>query len=314
MGNIAFHPLEASTLAPQVDLLFYTLLAFSFALGTFLVFLVVRYSVLYRAGSGADRTGPRGRHIVIEVAWTSASALIALGIFIWGASLFLERDNPPAGAIEIQGFGKQWMWKFEHDNGRREINELHVPAGKPVIVKLGSEDVIHSLFIPAFRVKQDAVPGMATSLWFEATKPGTYDLFCAEYCGTEHSRMRGHVTVMTDQDFAAWLAASPSTQTLAEEGAALFRSYGCSGCHGPGGTVRAPRLEGVFGHPVALADRRTVMADEAYIRDSILNPTKDVAAGYDPIMPSFKDLIEEDDLMRLVAYVKSLGTAGKASP
>jgi cytochrome c oxidase subunit 2 len=314
MGGLILHPPEASTLAPQVDLLFYTLLAFSLVLGTFLVFLVLRYCVLYRRGANTDRSGPRTRHIAIEIAWTSASAIVALGIFIWGASLFLERDNPPPGAIVIHGFGKQWMWKFEHANGRREINELHVPVDRPVVVKLGAEDVIHSLFIPAFRIKQDAVPGMATSVWFEATETGTYDLFCAEYCGAGHSKMRGHVIVMSAADFADWLAAAPTSQTLAEEGAALFRSYGCSGCHGPNSSIRAPRLEGVFGHPVALAGRRTVMADEAYIRDSILNPTKDVAAGYDPIMPSFKDLIEEDDLMRLVAYVKSLGTEQEASP
>jgi cytochrome c oxidase subunit 2 len=314
MGGIILHPPEASTLAPQVDMLFYTLIAFSLALGTFLVFLVVRYCVLYRRGADTDRSGPRTRHIAIEVGWTSASAIVALGIFVWGAGLFLERDNPPPNAIEIQGFGKQWMWKFEHANGRREINELHVPVNRPVIVRLGAEDVIHSLFIPAFRIKQDAVPGMATSVWFEATETGTYDLFCAEYCGTEHSKMRGHIVVMSEADFADWLAANPSTQTLAEEGAVLFRAYGCSGCHGSNSSVHAPHLEGVFGHPVALADRRTVMADEAYIRDSILNPTKDVAAGYDPIMPSFKDLIAEDDLMRLIAYVKSLGTEQEASP
>jgi cytochrome c oxidase subunit 2 len=314
MGGLILHPPEASTLAPQVDLLFYTLLAFSLALGTFLVFLVVRYCVLYRRGADTDRSGPRARHIAIEIGWTSASAIVALAIFVWGADLFLERDNPPANAIEIQGFGKQWMWKFEHANGKREINELHVPVGRPVIVRLGAEDVIHSLFIPAFRIKQDAVPGMATSVWFEATETGTYDLFCAEYCGTEHSKMRGHVVVMSAPDFASWLASSPSGQTLAGEGAVLFRSYGCSGCHGPNSSVRAPHLEGVFGHPVALADKRTVMADEAYIRDSILNPTRDVAAGYDPIMPSFKDLIAEDDLMRLIAYVKSLGTEQEASP
>jgi cytochrome c oxidase subunit 2 len=307
MDGVALHPVEASTIAPQVDLLFYSLLAFSFGLGLFLTAMVVAYAVKYRRGSNADRSGEQSRSFWLEASWIGATGLIALGIFLWGANLFLERDAPPADAMLIAAFGKQWMWKFEHPNGRREVNELHIPVDRPVLVSLSSEDVIHSLFIPAFRVKQDAVPGRQSKLWFEATRAGTYDLFCAEYCGTQHSEMRGRIIVMPPEEFTSWLAMAPSTQSLVEQGATLFRALGCSGCHGPGGTVRAPRLEGVFGHPVALADRRTVLADEAYIRDSILEPQKDVAAGYDPVMPSFNGLIEEDDLMKLVAYVQSLG-------
>ena len=309
MGGLALHPVEASTIAPQVDLLFYALLAFSFALGIFLTAMIVTYAVKYRRGSAADRSGERSRNFWLEAGWISATTLVALGLFLWGAQLFLERDAPPPDAMMIAGFGKQWMWKIEHPGGQREIDELHVPVNRPVLVSLSSEDVIHSLFIPAFRVKQDAVPGRVTKVWFEATKAGTYDLFCAEYCGTQHSEMRGRIVVMAPEAFAGWLAASPSEQSLVEQGAALFRALGCSGCHGPGGTVRAPPLEGVFGHPVPLADRRTVLADEAYIRDSILEPLKDVVASYEPVMPSFKGLIEEDDLMKLVAYVKSLGGA-----
>lgn len=309
MDGVALHPVEASTIAPQVDLLFYSLLAFSFGLGIFLTAMVVTYAVKYRRGSQADRSGEQSRNFWLEASWITATGLIALGIFLWGANLFLERDAPPSDAMMIAAFGKQWMWKFEHPNGRREVNELHIPVGRPVLVSLSSEDVIHSLFIPAFRVKQDAVPGRVAKLWFEATKTGTFDLFCAEYCGTQHSEMRGRVVVLPPEEFTSWLAMAPSTQSLVEQGATLFHGLGCSGCHGPGGTVRAPRLEGVFGHPVALADRRTVLADEAYIRDSILEPLQDVAAGYEPVMPSFKGLIEEDDLMKLVAYVKSLGEA-----
>jgi cytochrome c oxidase subunit 2 len=309
MDSLALHPIEASTVAPQVDLLFYALLAFSFGLGIFLTAMVVTYAVKYRRGSSADRSGEQSRNFWLEATWIGATGLIALGIFLWGANLFLERDAPPSDAMLIAAFGKQWMWKFEHSNGRREVNELHIPVNRPVLVSLSSEDVIHSLFIPAFRVKQDAVPGRVAKLWFEATRPGTYDLFCAEYCGTQHSEMRGRIVVMPPEDFTSWLGMAPSAQSLVEQGATLFRGFGCSGCHGPGGTVRAPPLEGVFGHPVPLADRRTVLADEAYIRDSILEPLKDVVAGYEPVMPSFKGLIEEDDLMKLVAYVKSLGEA-----
>jgi cytochrome c oxidase subunit 2 len=203
------------------------------------------------------------------------------------------------------------MWTFEHQNGKRELNELHVPVGKPVIVNLSSEDVIHSLFIPAFRVKQDAVPGRQTRLWFEATQVGTYDLFCAEYCGSQHSEMRGKVIVMPEAEFATWLAQGPTEQPLVAQGEELFRALGCSGCHGPNSTVRAPRLDGVYGHPVALSDRRTVVADEAYIRDSILQPLKDVAAGYDPVMPAFQGLISDADLSKLVAYIKSLSPEGQ---
>ncbi len=308
MDTIALHPPQASTLAPQVDLLFYALLAFSFGLGLLLATFMISYVVRYRRGSNADRSGEQQRNLVFEVSWTSASALIALGIFLWGANLFLERDHPPADAMLIAGFPKQWIWKFQQPDGRWEINELHVPIGKPIIVRLRSEDVIHSLFIPAFRIKQDAVPGRLTSVWFEATKAGTYDLFCAEFCGTQHSEMRGHVIALPEEEFAKWLETRPTEQSIAEQGASLFRSFGCSGCHGPNSTVRAPRLEGVFGHPVPLQSGGTVIADEAYVRDSVLEPLKDVVAGYAPVMPSFKGLVEEDELNKLVAYVKSLAT------
>lgn len=313
MNGIALHPDVASTLAPQVDLLFYSLLIFSFGLGIFLTFLVVRYAIRYRRGSNVDRSGARSRNLVMEVAWTSATTVIAFVLFGWGAVLFVQRDHPPRDAIEISGIGRQWMWQFEHAEGRRELNELHVPVGKPVIVHLASQDVIHSLFIPAFRIKQDAVPGMATSLWFEATKTGTFDLFCAEFCGTQHSEMRGHVIVMPLEDYSRWLTQGPTTQSLASQGETLFRALGCSGCHGPGSTVRAPDLTGVYGHPVALESLRTVIADEAYLRDSILQPAKDVAAGYEPIMPSFDGLIEEADLSKIIAYLKSLSPEGAPS-
>ncbi len=305
---ILLHPLEASTLAPRVDLLFYALLIFSTLLMAFLLAMVITYVVRYRRGSNADRSGTPHRHWLLEAGWTTVAAVVALAIFAWGAKLYLDRDRPPAGAMEIAGFGKQWMWKFEHANGRREINELHVPTGRPVVVTLAAEDVIHSMFVPAFRLKMDAVPGRTTRLWFEATKQGTYDLFCAEYCGAEHSEMRGYVYVMAPEDFAGWLAAAPSEQSLAEQGHALFRALGCSGCHDPGGTVRAPSLEGVYGHPVALANRQTRLADDAYLRDSILQPLKEVAAGYEPVMPSFDGLVDEDELGKLIAYIKSLAT------
>lgn len=304
--SIPFVPEQASNFAPGVDLLFYALLAFSFGLGLVLTFLVVRYSARYRAGSRADRSGRRARSLRLEIAWTAATVAIAFGLFAWGAVLFVDRNKAPADAIEIAAIGKQWMWKFRHPGGQREINELHVPVGQPVVVSLASQDVIHSFFVPAFRVKQDAVPGRTTRVWFTATKPGRYHLFCAEYCGTQHSGMRGQVIAMQPERYAAWLEARSGGEPLAAAGERLFRALGCSGCHGAESRIPAPSLEGLYRRPVPLASRRTVIADEAYLRDSILQPQKHVVAGYGAVMPSYDELIDEDELQMIVAYIKSL--------
>lgn len=304
--GIPFVPQQASSIAGKVDALFYALLAFTALLGLFLTGLVVGYAIKYRAGSAAERTGKRGRSLPLEIAWTAASLAVAFVFFGWGAAIFVRREQPPADALEIAGLGKQWMWIFRHPGGQREIDELHVPAGRAVIVSLASQDVIHSFYVPAFRLKQDAVPGRTTRLWFIATQPGRYRLFCAEYCGTQHSGMGGWVTVLPPERFAAWLAAQGGSELLAESGARLFRALGCSGCHAPSSKVRAPGLEGLYGRPVALADSRTVMADDRYLRDSVLDPGKEVVAGYAPVMPSFDGLIDEADLQMLLAYLKSL--------
>ena len=304
--GVPFLPAEASSSSGSVDMLFFALLAFTVALGLFLTLLVVGYSIRYRAGSPADRTGERGRPLPLEIGWTVASLLIAFVIFGWGAVLFVRRDHPPAGALQIAGLGKQWMWEFRHPGGQREIDELHVPVGRPVVVSLASQDVIHSFFVPAFRMKQDAVPGRTTHVWFTVTEPGRYRLFCAEYCGTQHSEMGGWVDAMPPERYAAWLAAQGEGETLAAAGAKLFRALGCSGCHGNSSKVRAPDLAGVYGRPVALASRETVIADERYLRDSILQPDREIAAGYDPVMPSFDGLVDEAELQMLLAYLKSL--------
>jgi cytochrome c oxidase subunit 2 len=304
--SVQFAPPEASSSAGSVDMLFYALLTFSFLLGLFLTGLVVGYAVKYRAGSKAKRTGERSRNLWLEVTWTTASLVIAFVFFAWGAELFVQRDRPPADALQIAGLGKQWMWEFRHPGGQREIDALHVPAGRPVVVSLASQDVIHSFFVPAFRVKQDAVPGRTTHVWFTATKPGRYHLFCAEYCGTQHSEMGGWVTVMPPEQYAAWLKGQGEGETLAASGEKLFRALGCSGCHGNSSKVRAPDLANVYGRPVALEGKQTVIADERYLRDSILNPGKEVAAGYAPVMPSFDGLIDEGELQMVIAYLKSL--------
>lgn len=311
MNEIALHPISASTAAPGVDLLFTALLAFSAIVGLILFGMIIVWGVRYRKGSLADRSGARSENNLLELGTIGGLFIVAFGLFGWGAWLFLARDHVPANAIHIIGTARQWMWQFEHDNGEKELNALHVPVNVPVVVDLVSEDVIHSMFVPAFRIKQDVVPGLATRVWFEATETGSFDLFCAQYCGTQHSEMRGQIVVMTQADFARWLSARPTDKTLAEQGAELFRSLGCSGCHDNSPTVRAPDLHGIYGRPVALSDRTTVIADDQYIRDSILQPLKQVAAGYDPIMPSFDGLIAPDDLEKLIAYVKSLSPGGQ---
>jgi cytochrome c oxidase subunit II len=304
--GIPFFPQQASSIASGIDILFYTLLAFAVLLGLFLTSLVVGYAVKYRVGSKADRTGARARSFPLELAWTSASLAIAFIFFGWGAVLFVRRERPPPDAIEIAGLGRQWMWEFRHPGGQREINELHVPVGKAVVVSLASQDVIHSFYVPAFRVKQDAVPGRTTHVWFIATEPGRYHLFCAEYCGTQHSEMGGWVTAMAPEQYASWLGNQHESETLAASGEKLFRALGCSGCHGTSSKVRAPELDGIFGRPVALANQQTIIADDRYLRDSILIPNKEIAAGYEPVMPSFEGLVDEAELQMLMAYLKSL--------
>jgi cytochrome c oxidase subunit 2 len=305
-------PLAASVQADMVDQIFIVLLALS-VLVTLIVFgLVFIFAVRYRRGSNAKRGRLPG--IVtreIEIGWTSATLLLFLFIFWWAASANVSALVPPRDALEIHVLAKQWMWKTQHPSGAREINALHVPIDKPVRLLMESQDVIHSFFIPAFRIKQDVLPGRdaPTQLWFQASKLGTYGLLCAEYCGTDHSAMRGRIVVMTQQDYAAWSVAQPDGDDLAHQGAALFVSRGCSGCHAAASKVHAPRLAGLYGRTVALQDGRSVLADDAYIRDSILQPRRDIVAGYEPIMPSFAGVLDDGEIQGLIAYIKSLRNA-----
>jgi len=300
-------PARASSYAGQLDFLFICLLIIAFLTAGLVIFLLILFAAKYRHSNPADRGKPTRKTWRWEVGWTTASLLIFVGLAVWGADIYLHLYNPPADAMQIFVVGKQWMWKAQHPGGQREINELHVPVGQDVRLVLASQDVIHSFFVPALRVKQDVVPGRYETLWFRADRPGRYHIFCAEYCGTDHAHMGGWLTVMEPRAFADWLSDQGGQQTLAAQGAALFRSYGCSGCHEPGGTVRAPNLAGVFGSPVPLSDGSVVVADESYVRDSILDPKKQVAAGYDPVMPTFDGQLGEDDLAKLVAYVESIG-------
>ena len=232
--------------------------------------------------------------------------VLTLIFFVWGARLFSEQKNPPAGAMQIDAIGRQWMWKFQHPGGQSEINDLHVPEGQAVIIRMISQDVIHALYIPALRIQMDTIPGRYTEIWFQANKTGSFHLFCSEYCGTDHSEMDGTLTIMKPADYQKWLTQSASGATVVSAGEALFQSYGCSGCHRTGSTVKAPSLAGLFQKPVPLEAGGTVMADDSYIRGKILDPNGNKIAGYKQNMPAYKGKIGEDDLIRIVAYVKSL--------
>ena len=304
----------ASTAAVHHDLLFWTMLGFCGLLTLVLAGLVVTFAVAYRRGSPANRDRPPSNARGLEVAWTILPLLAFLGVFGWGAFEFVRLHEVPADALPVYVVGKQWMWTLQHRNGRREIDELHVPLGQPVELVMTSQDVIHSFFVPAFRLKQDVVPGRYTSLWFKATQLGEFHLFCSEYCGSQHSAMIGRVVVMEPAAFARWLASGPTVPGLAQQGFALYRQHGCSGCHEAGSTVHAPALERLLGSTVHLQDGRSLVADENYVRDSILAPDKDIVAGYAPVMPSFAGQLDEAQIEALIAWLRSTGAPTEHAP
>jgi cytochrome c oxidase subunit 2 len=303
---IPFWTPGASAHAGDVDLLFTGLLLISLCITGLLFLLLLTFAIRYRAGSAADRSDRIRKTWRWEVGWTAATFVAFLVLFGWAASLYLDLYDTPREALPIYIVAKQWMWKAQHPGGQREINELHIPVNRPVRLIMASQDVIHSFFIPAFRLKHDVVPGRYQDLWFEPTKLGVFQLLCAEFCGTDHSRMSGRIVVLEAADYEQWLSHQDVTGTLAAEGARLFGDLGCGGCHGAGSAVRSPPLVGLYGKPVSLQDGTITVADERYIRDAIVLPRAQVTAGYAPVMPSFAGKIGEDDLVRLIAYIKSL--------
>ena len=266
------------------------------------------FAIKYRRRSDTERPKPIHGSMAVEITWSIIPLGIFLLIFGWGAKVYFTTLDAPENSLRIYVMGKQWMWKAQHPDGQSEINELHVPVGRPVQLILTSQDVIHSFYIPAFRMKRDAVPGRYSSLWFQATKPGAYHLFCAEYCGTEHSYMRGTVTVMRPADYERWLAGGAGGDTMAAAGRKLFERLGCVNCHGK----TCPALEGVYQNEVPLASGQIVRADDAYLRESILDPGAKIVAGFPNLMPSFRGQVSEEDLMKLLAYIRSLGAPGAA--
>jgi cytochrome c oxidase subunit II len=310
----AFMPVSASVQAVQTDRIYDLLLALSVVIVFIVGSLIVVFSIRYRRGSKANRGElPRIMSREFEIGWTSVTLFLALFIFWWVSSTQLSALVAPKNALEIHVVAKQWMWKTQHANGAREINELHVPIDVPVRLVMTSQDVIHSFFVPAFRMKKDVLPGRYTETWFRATKLGSFHLFCAEYCGSEHSRMTGRIVVVSQDEYGRWLAAQPQGDGPAKEGEAIFQARGCSGCHAEASKVHAPKLRGLYGRAVQLADGRTVTADDAYLRDSMLLPKRDITAGYDPIMPSYKGILTDGEIISLTAYIRSLSTtAGDA--
>jgi cytochrome c oxidase subunit 2 len=312
-------PEQASTLAPQTDALLFFLLAVTTFFVVLIAGTIIVFMIRYRRRD-PDEIPESGAHgsLALEIAWTVPPLVIVMVIFFWGASLFATIQRPPDDAINIDVVGKQWMWKLQHMEGRREINELHIPVGKPVKLTMTSEDVIHSFFVPAFRTKQDAVPGRYTTTWFEATKPGAYHLFCAEYCGTIHSGMIGYVIAMEPAEFQAWLQSGQAgglpPVSPAAAGEALFQAQGCVSCHAAGTGQRGPQLAGLFGTTVHFEDGGTSVADENYLRESILDPHAHLVQGYQAIMPTYQGLLSEENVMQLIAYLKTLKTAEAKTP
>ena len=310
--QLPLFPEQASSAAPQVDALYGWCVALAAFFTLLVAVLVVYFAVRYRRRS--EDEAPRAIHgsLPLELAWTFIPLVLALGTFYWGASVYFHLSRPPDDAMDVYVVGKQWMWKFQHPEGAREINELHLPVGRAVRLTMATEDVIHSFFVPAFRVKWDVVPGRYTTAWFQPTKVGRYHLFCAEYCGTKHSGMIGWVEVMEPTDYQNWLSGGSAGGTLVQQGERLFSELACQSCHLAGPTQRGPALTGLFGRTVQLKDGTTVTADNAYLRESVLNPTARVVAGYDPIMPVYQGLVNEEGLMAIVTYIKSLTPEGGA--
>ena len=309
MQSLPFQPEQASSIARSVDQLYFFLTAVTLFF-TALIFSVIFYFMIkYRRRSPGERPKAIEGSFPLEVLWTAIPTLIVALIFVWSSILYFRNAEPPKGAMEIFVTGKQWMWKVEHPEGQREINELHVPLGRPVKLTMTSEDVIHDFFVPAFRVKKDVLPGRYTMLWFEATKLGTFHLFCAQYCGAFHAGMIGSIIVQEPDEYERWLAGGAPGESVEQAGEKVFQASGCPTCHVADGTGLGPSLVGVYGNPVKLTTGETVTADDAYMRESILLPKAKIVLGYSPIMPSFQGQMTDEQLNNVIAYLRALGKA-----
>ena len=304
---IPFWPDTAAINAVVVNNLYIAELGLSALIMVTVVGMMLVFCIRYRKGSANSRADRVQKTWHFEIGWTTATLVAFLVLFVWGASIYIWLYQVPHSDEEVYVVAKQWMWKIEHPGGQREIDALHVPVDKTIRVVMASEDVIHSFFIPAFRIKRDVVPGTLQTIWFKADKTGVFKLECTQFCGLQHATMKGEVDVLSGPDYARWLTQQGVHESLAEQGEAVFRAHGCSGCHDANSTVHAPSLAGLYGTYVHMQDGSVRIADEAYIRDCILNPRSFTVAGFPPVMPDFSGQLGEDDLMKLVAYIKSLG-------
>jgi len=307
--TIPLAPEQASTFAGEVDALYFYLVGIAVFFSTLIAVLIFYFAVKYRRRSPDEVPRPIAGSVKLETAWSAIPFLIMMTLFAWGVSVYFKETRPPDNALDVFVVGKQWMWKFQHSGGQREINELHVPLGRKIKLTMTTEDVIHAFYVPAFRLQFDVVPGRYTYAWFEATQTGRFHLFCAEYCGLNHAGMGGYVVVQQPEEYEAWLN-SRATDSPASQGEKLFASLGCATCHLLDRPGRCPNLRGLYGKPVQLDTGETVMADDAYLRESILNSQAKIVAGYQrpSIMPLFQGQISEDQTLQLMAYIKSLGT------
>ena len=307
LTNSALFPREASSIAPQMDALYFFLLGMTLTGLVLVGAILVVFSMRYRKSVHPVATQIEGSTL-LEATWTIIPLAIFLITFVWGAVLYFRIYNPPVNSMNIYIVGKQWMWKAEHPGGQHEINALHVPTGQNIQLTMISQDVFHSFSIPDFRIKREVIPGRYSTVWFNATTPGVYHIFCTQYCGTNHSQMIGEVTALSPDDYKKWTEESTSGMSLAQNGERLFASMGCNACHSGNAAARGPSLAGVFGSRLTLTNGSQVLVNEAYLRDAILNPSQHVTSGYAPIMPTYQGQISEDGLIDLVEYLKTLST------
>ncbi|HKV03932.1 MAG TPA: cytochrome c oxidase subunit II [Candidatus Acidoferrales bacterium] len=305
---IPIQPPSASSIAEGVDELYYVLSGITAFFAVLIFSIIFYFMIKYRRRSNDEVPVATHAPMVLELTWTIIPSLICVVLFVWASSLYVRNSRPPAASNEIFVIGKQWMWHIQHPEGPREIDELHVPVGVPVKLTMTSQDVIHDFYIPAFRVKKDVVPGRYSSIWFEPTETGTFHLFCAQYCGTNHSEMIGWVYVMTPTDYAAWLAGGEKTESMAQQGARLFSQFGCVNCHAAEGGGRGPSLAGLYGKPEKIQSGETRVVDESLIRQAILVPSSVQMPNYQSIMPTYQGQLDEEQMLKLIAYVKSLGS------
>jgi cytochrome c oxidase subunit 2 len=306
--DIPLRPPAASTIADDVDKLHFFLTGLTLFFTVLIFGIIFYFMVKYRRKSEDERPPDIEGSLPLELTWTLIPAVLAAGVFVWGSSLYVRNSRPPTASTEIFVVGKQWMWHVQHPEGQREINELHVPVDVPVELTMTSQDVIHDFYIPAFRVKKDVLPGRYTSIWFQATKTGIYHLFCGQYCGADHAQMIGWIYVMTATDYANWLSGGAKNESMAQAGERLFNQLGCITCHVADGTGRGPSLVGLYGKPEKLRTGEARVVDETLIRQAIVTPNSVLLPDYPPIMPTFQGQINEEQVLQLIAYVKSLGS------